>query len=744
MNIRKSKNFARVASVCLSMILVTQSFVFISTVYAEVQKDEYIVITNNTDGTSKLKQDYDVTGEEGNALTVELSVEDVAELENNKDIKCIEKDFTIESEAEAEWNMVKPKEENWNLKTINAIDAAGNKKVKIAVLDTGIDVTDNIIVKERKNFINESPVTTPLFEDLSGHGTSVASILAGSGTDSNVEGVNSNIDLYSARILDEKKQAAISRVVEAIYWAIEKKVDIINISFGTQTYSEALKTAVDAAIEKGILVVAAVGNRGNSGVDYPAAFNSVLAVGSINAEGKVSEFSSTGDEVDVVAPGEAVLAQGNFGVDLTLSGTSLAAPHVAGLAALLWSKDMSKPATFIKTLIKLSAMKMPDAGSGYGLVDYEYALQIYNEVAAQFETVVNGGMLKENNQQEQPLTRENDTQENLLLNESAKIEENVNEETLDDTRNGGNTEEHIADGSADITSDAQYSEEKQVEAISSEVDDQEFDNAVLEQISVIENSSQVQNFSDPVVDGSWKAAVHQAYYANAAMKAGAVVSDSTASGVKGMTSYSEFHGFSWHGSTDSGLNSGTCNYIANYKYLVLVANKVGSGGKYTSVANSDITGLSSTCYSKLSTGVGNIMKTTAYTTYTSATNKKAFLMGVAMHTATDAFAHSAFKQMQSGSYSWVRITHTSDAADDPSVVPKRVQMAYAVEKNVVSRYNGNRSGEKIGNDFHDDTGNCYKLPIGFRQNKIMTFAQAADVTKTSIISHFKLLQTGGN
>lgn len=163
MNIRKSKNSARVASVCLSMILVTQSFVFISTVYVAVQKDEYIVITNNIDGTSKLKQDYVVTGEEGNALTVELSVEDVAELENNKDIKCIEKDFTIESEAEAEWNMVTPIEENWNLKTINAIDAAGNKKVKIAVFDTGIDVTDNITVVNggmlKENNQQEQPLT---------------------------------------------------------------------------------------------------------------------------------------------------------------------------------------------------------------------------------------------------------------------------------------------------------------------------------------------------------------------------------------------------------------------------------------------------------------------------------------------------------------------------------------------------------------------------------------------------------
>ena len=260
--------------------------------------------------------------------------------------------------------------------------------------------------------------------------------------------------------------------------------------------------------------------------------------------------------------------------------------------------------------------------------------------------------------------------------------------------------------------------------------------------NIAPNSKPVEVLKDSHVDGSWDSKVHQAYSANTAMKEGAVFADEEISGVKGMTSHSEFHGFSWHGTTDSGLNTGTCNYIANYKYLVLVANKVGNGDSYTSVTNSNVIGLSSTCYGKLKSGVKSIISTADYTEKKTASDKKAFLMGVAMHTATDAFAHSAFQQMQAGSYSWHRITHSNDAADKPSVAPRRAEMAYAVEKNVIARFKGNRSGEKIGNDFHDDTGSCYKLAIGFRQNKLMTFAQAADVTKTTIISDFKLVQTG--
>lgn len=284
--------------------------------------------------------------------------------------------------------ITKPAIEDWNLKAINAENTTTNSTVKVAIIDSGIDYSEDILVKERYNFITDDSVTTPLFEDTCGHGTSVASIIAGKGIESNVKGINGDIELYSARVLDNKKQAPISRVVEAIYWAIEKDVHIINMSFGTQVYSEALKTAIDAATDKGILVIASTGNYGNSNIDYPAAFENVLAVGATNAAGEISSFSSSSKSVDLVAPGEAVSAQANFGEGLTLSGTSLAASHVTGVAACLWSKDLTKPASFIKVLLKLSAKEMDASGTGYGLVDYERALQVYNEIATQFDDVL--------------------------------------------------------------------------------------------------------------------------------------------------------------------------------------------------------------------------------------------------------------------------------------------------------------------------------------------------------------------
>lgn len=560
--------------------------------------------------------------------------------------------------------MVKPEKETWGLDAINVTDANASSVVKVAIIDSGVDYSDNVVVKERKNFITESPVTTPLFEDLNGHGTSVASIIAGAGIDSEVCGVNSNIELYSARVLDENNQAPVSRVVEAIYWAIEKEVNIINISFGTATYSEALEIAVNEAVDRGILVVAAVGNRGEEGVDYPAAFDSVLAVGSINASGNISDFSAKGVEVDVVAPGEAVLAQGNFGEDLVFSGTSLSAPYVTGIVSLLWSKDMTKSAEYIKQLIESSARDLGEEGSGNGLVDYEYALEIYDNFKSAFD-------------------------DPSVVDSTAANEE--------------------------------------------------------ESTFIIEaNDNEVEDFSDPIVDGSWEATVHQMYYANAAMKKGAIYPDEH-DFMKGMTSYPEFHGFAWHNSSGGALGTGDCNFMSNYKFLVKIAASYGRGDGYTAVKRSDVDGLSLECYNAIRDGIQDILD---YDQDNSSENmiwgksdsiQRAFVLGLAMHTATDVFAHSSF-YMPSTSVTWQRIKHgPTNLADDKTFRSGRYQMAIAVEKNVVSRYNGNRTGYDTCNDFYNTASGAYDS-LNFRITKIKTFAVEAGYTNSSVLADFAKLQ----
>lgn len=259
------------------------------------------------------------------------------------------------------------------------------EKVKVAILDSGIDFSENINVVERKNFMDDE--VSPLYEDNTGHGTAIAGIIASSGEDGMVKGVNPNVEIYSARILDTDNKAPISRVVESIYWAIEEDVDIINISFGTTANSEILHNAIKDATDAGILVFAASGNQGEdegSTVEYPAAYEEVVAVGATNPDGKVADMTSTGEELDIVAPGINIHSVGWLDMEVTCSGTSMAVPHAVGAASLLWEMDKDKSADFIKGLLEASAKNVEEDGEEYSFIDVEYAKEIYDEYCEKY------------------------------------------------------------------------------------------------------------------------------------------------------------------------------------------------------------------------------------------------------------------------------------------------------------------------------------------------------------------------
>lgn len=277
------------------------------------------------------------------------------------------------------------KEYNWNIVSlgvggvIDDIETNG-EKVKIAILDSGIDYSESINVVKRKNFIGDE--ISPLYEDNTGHGTAIAGIIASNGENGTVKGINPDVEIYSARILDTENKASMSKVVESIYWAIGEDVDIINISFGTNQYSEILHNAIKEATANGILVFAASGNQGEneeSAVEYPAAFEEVVAVGATNPAGEMAEMTSRGEELDILAPGININSIGWLDMEVICSGTSMAVPHAVGAASLLWQKDTSKSADFIKGLIEASAKTVKDEGEEYSYIDVGYAEEIYDE-----------------------------------------------------------------------------------------------------------------------------------------------------------------------------------------------------------------------------------------------------------------------------------------------------------------------------------------------------------------------------
>lgn len=251
-------------------------------------------------------------------------------------------------------------------------DPSIKDKVKVALIDSGVDYSENINVKGRINLIPSEENVSPLYDDTSGHGTAIASIICSTKDNTDVgNGIYNNIDLYSIKVLDEMNQAPLSRVVEGINKAIELDVDIISISFGTAINSEILHDAITRSYEANILIIAASGNQGKDSniVEYPAAYEETLSVGSVNSQAEISEFSSGKENVDVLAPGENVSSNSWFGFECICSGTSIAVPHVVEVASALLGKDKNKSPDFIKTLIKTSSNKTLKGQKYVGILD---------------------------------------------------------------------------------------------------------------------------------------------------------------------------------------------------------------------------------------------------------------------------------------------------------------------------------------------------------------------------------------
>ncbi|MFD3308967.1 S8 family serine peptidase [Streptomyces sp. NPDC058694] len=234
------------------------------------------------------------------------------------------------------------------------------KGVRIAVLDTGVDAAhpdlkDQVVAA--RNF-TRSPDAT----DRYGHGTHVASIAAGTGAKSAgaFKGVAPGAELLNGKVLDDEGSGDDSGILAGIEWAAEQGADVVNLSLGGGDTPglDPLETAIDTlSADKGILFAVSAGNNGESGeqtIGSPGSAESALTVGAVDGDDKLAEFSSRGPRVgdggikpDITAPGVDITAAAAPGSVieqevgqnpegyLTISGTSMAAPHVAGAAAIL-------------------------------------------------------------------------------------------------------------------------------------------------------------------------------------------------------------------------------------------------------------------------------------------------------------------------------------------------------------------------------------------------------------------------
>lgn len=270
----------------------------------------------------------------------------------------------------------------WNLSAIQfpEEDIQG-AQIKVAVLDSGVSFDEDIPVTERIA-ISEGEVTeNVLFDDTTGHGTGLAGIIVAQNNGSGIRGINPDAQIYSIQILDENNQTTLSNLVAAIYKAQELDCQIMNMSLGTNVDSKVLYDAVRSAYDAGILTVAAAGNAKGKAVEYPAAYDEVLAVGSTDATGNKVENSCDGEEIEIFAPGSQIPTTGLFGGVSVVEGTSIAAAQVTGAASLIWSMDTSKSAGFVRSLLVNTAQEIEDKGSTQaGLLDISNAAAHFEEL----------------------------------------------------------------------------------------------------------------------------------------------------------------------------------------------------------------------------------------------------------------------------------------------------------------------------------------------------------------------------
>lgn len=261
------------------------------------------------------------------------------------------------------------REQPWGVQRVKAALAwprARGRGVKVAVIDTGIDANHPDLRGQVAGGFNAVNAANPAdWADQEGHGTHVSGTIAARRDGEGVVGVAPEASLYAVRVLDENGNGTYDDVIAGLQWAVENGMQVANMSLGADEGSPALELAVKEATRRGLLIIAASGNAGGP-VGYPAKYAETIAVGASDRTDKTAFFSNRGPEVDVIAPGMDIVSLKKGGGLETMSGTSMATPHVAGLAALAISMGLDARAVLTSAPVcsKLPSAADPEQGCG--------------------------------------------------------------------------------------------------------------------------------------------------------------------------------------------------------------------------------------------------------------------------------------------------------------------------------------------------------------------------------------------
>jgi serine protease len=329
----------------------------------------------------------------GNLLEMRLDKAEVRELMDSDDVLDIEEDQPVylsptypsspgDMNADMDASIGEnPAEVPYGIQMVQALDVAddkvGSSDITVCIADTGYDILHNDLPQGSK-VVGKSFIAGQSWSvDGHGHGTHVAGTIAALEDGLGVLGVvrNGEMNLLIAKVLaDTSGYGTWAGILAGVEWCQENGADVINMSLAGGGFSQINSDFYREIHEDdGVLIVAAAGNSGPGQVAYPASYDSVLSVGAIDINKNIASFSQTNDQVELVAPGVAVNSTLPNNSYASWNGTSMACPHVAGVAALIWSHFPHLTATEIRNVLRVTAENLgndegKDPVFGYGLV----------------------------------------------------------------------------------------------------------------------------------------------------------------------------------------------------------------------------------------------------------------------------------------------------------------------------------------------------------------------------------------
>ncbi len=267
--------------------------------------------------------------------------------------------------------------QQWGPKKIYAPEAwdyqKGSTSVIVAVLDSGVDYNHEDLagrVIKGYDFVNND--NDPMDDNPYSHGTHVAGII-GAIMDNNrgIAGI-AQVKILAIKVGDQYRPYPDS-VADGIYYAANNSAKIISMSLSFNSDYERVRRACEYAWSQGALLIASVGNEGQEVQKYPAAYDKVIAVGAIDSNDQQAPFSNYGSHVELVAPGVNILSTVRNNGYNTMSGVSMAVPHVSGVAALVWSQNPSFTNQKVREILRNTAVDLGSSGwdkyYGYGKVN---------------------------------------------------------------------------------------------------------------------------------------------------------------------------------------------------------------------------------------------------------------------------------------------------------------------------------------------------------------------------------------